>query len=111
MYFGNFNYGYTYVAQCSSNTIIILGNTLEGTHRHRMFENRVLGKISGPKREEVTRDGTKLHNENLYDLCTSPGQEFKQDMMGGECGTNGREQKYVLNFCEEKLRKETTWNI
>jgi hypothetical protein len=40
-------------------------------HRLRVFENRVLRKISGPKREE---DGSwrKLHNDELHSLYSSP---------------------------------------
>jgi hypothetical protein len=37
-----------------------------------MFENRVLRRIFGPKRGEVTREWRKLHNEELHDLCSSP---------------------------------------
>jgi hypothetical protein len=37
-------------------------------HRLRVFENRVLRRIIGPKREEVTGEWRKLHNEELYDL-------------------------------------------
>ena len=33
-----------------------------------MFENRVLRRVFGPKREEVTREWRKLHNEELRDL-------------------------------------------
>jgi hypothetical protein len=33
-----------------------------------MFENRVLRKVFGPKRDEVTGEWTKLHNEKLNDL-------------------------------------------
>ena len=33
-----------------------------------MFENRVFGRIFGPRREEVTREWRKLHNEELNDL-------------------------------------------
>jgi hypothetical protein len=36
--------------------------------RLRVFENRVLGKILGPKREEVTGEWRKLHDEELSDL-------------------------------------------
>jgi hypothetical protein len=36
-----------------------------------MFENRVLRKIFGPKREEVTGKWRRLHNEELYDLYSS----------------------------------------
>jgi hypothetical protein len=37
-----------------------------------VFENRVLGKIYGLKRDEVTREWRKLHNEELNDLYFSP---------------------------------------
>jgi hypothetical protein len=37
-----------------------------------MFENRVLRRISGPKRGEMTGDWEKLHNEELRNLCSSP---------------------------------------
>jgi hypothetical protein len=33
-----------------------------------MFENRVLMRIFGPKRDEVTGEWRKLHNEELHDL-------------------------------------------
>jgi hypothetical protein len=37
-----------------------------------VFENRVLRKIFGPKRDEVTGEWRKLHNDELYDLYSSP---------------------------------------
>jgi len=37
-----------------------------------MYENQVLRGISGPKREGVTGDWRKLHNEKLHDLYSSP---------------------------------------
>jgi hypothetical protein len=37
-----------------------------------MFENRVLRRIFGPKRDEVTRGWRKLHNEELHNLYSSP---------------------------------------
>jgi hypothetical protein len=36
-----------------------------------VFENRVLRRISGPKRDEVTGDWRKLHNEELHNLYSS----------------------------------------
>jgi hypothetical protein len=38
----------------------------------RVFENRVLRGIFLPKRDKVTREWRKLHNEELYDLYSSP---------------------------------------
>jgi hypothetical protein len=46
--------------------------TLREEHRLRVFENRVLRRISGPKRDEVTGDWRKLHNEELQKLYSSP---------------------------------------
>jgi hypothetical protein len=37
-----------------------------------VFENRVLRRIFGPKRDEVTGELRKLHNEELHDLYSSP---------------------------------------
>jgi hypothetical protein len=55
---------------------IILPVALYGSeqeeHRRRVFENRVLRGIFGPKRDEVTRGWRKLHNEELRDLYSSP---------------------------------------
>jgi hypothetical protein len=41
-------------------------------HRLRVFENRVLRGIFGPKREEMARGWRKVHNEELHNLCSSP---------------------------------------
>jgi hypothetical protein len=40
--------------------------------RLRGFENRVLRRVFGPKRDEVTGEWRKLHNEELNDLYCSP---------------------------------------
>jgi hypothetical protein len=45
---------------------------LREEHRLRVFENRVLRRIFGPKRDEVTRGWRKLHNEELHDWYSSP---------------------------------------
>jgi len=42
--------------------------TLREERRLRLFENGVLRRIFGPKRDEVTGDWRKLHNEELNDL-------------------------------------------
>jgi hypothetical protein len=45
---------------------------LREERRLRVFESRVLRRIFGPKRDEVTREWRKLHNEELNDLYFSP---------------------------------------
>jgi hypothetical protein len=45
---------------------------LREEHRLGVFENRVLRKIFGPRRDEVTGEWRKLHNEELHDLYSSP---------------------------------------
>jgi len=47
-------------------------HTLRAGHRLRALENRVLRRIFGPKRGEVTEEWRKLHNEELKDLYFSP---------------------------------------
>jgi hypothetical protein len=46
--------------------------TLREEHRLRVLENRVLRRIFGPKRNEVTEEWRRLHNEELNDLYSSP---------------------------------------
>jgi hypothetical protein len=46
--------------------------TLKEERRLRVFENRVLRRIFGPKRDEVKGEFRKLHNEELHDLYFSP---------------------------------------
>jgi hypothetical protein len=46
--------------------------TLREEHILRVFENRVLRRIFGPKRDEVMGEWRKLHNEELHDLYSSP---------------------------------------
>ena len=46
--------------------------TPSGESGLRVSENRVLGRIFGAKRYEVTAEWKTLHNEELYDLYSSP---------------------------------------
>jgi hypothetical protein len=46
--------------------------TLREEHRPRVIENMVLRRIFGPKRDEVTGEWRKLHNEELHNLYSSP---------------------------------------
>jgi len=45
---------------------------LKEERRLRVFENRVLRRVFGPKRDEVTGEWRKLHSEELNDLYSSP---------------------------------------
>jgi hypothetical protein len=48
--------------------------TLRVGHRLRVFDNRALRIIFGPKRDEVTGDWRKLHNEELHNLYSLPNK-------------------------------------
>jgi len=52
-----------------------------------VFENRVLRRIFGPKRDEVTGEWRKLHNEELHDLYSSTkynsGDQIKKIQWAG----------------------------
>ena len=45
--------------------------TLRGEHRLRAFENKVLSKIFGVKRDEITGEWRKLYNAELHALYSS----------------------------------------
>jgi hypothetical protein len=46
--------------------------TVMEEHKLRVFENRVLRRIFGPKRDVVTGGWRKLYNEELHNLYSSP---------------------------------------
>jgi hypothetical protein len=46
--------------------------TFREKHTLRAFQNRVLGRMFGPKREEVAGSSRGLHNEELHKLYASP---------------------------------------
>jgi hypothetical protein len=46
--------------------------TLRDEYRLRVFENKVLRRMFGPKRDEVTGEWRRLHNKELYALYCSP---------------------------------------
>jgi hypothetical protein len=73
--------------------------TVREEHKLRVFENRVLRRIFGPKRDVVTGGWRKLHNEELHNLYSSPSIiriiMSRRMRWGGTCGRNGREEERV----------------
>jgi hypothetical protein len=63
---------------------------LRKEHRLRVFENRVLRRIFGPKRDEVTGDWRRLHKEELNDITKYySGDQIEKNEVGGACSTYG----------------------
>ena len=66
-----------------------------------MFENRVLRRIFGSKRNEVTGEWRKLHNEGLSDLYSSPNNfcdQIEKNKMGSVYRTYGGEEGWLKGF-------------
>jgi len=67
---------------------------LREERRLRVFENRVLRRIFGSKRDKVTGEWRKLHNEELNDMyyftkyCSS--NQIEENEMGAACSMYGR---------------------
>jgi hypothetical protein len=84
--------------------------TLREEHRLRVFENRVLRGIFGPKRDEVTGEWRKLHSEELHNSYSSPDiiRQVKSRRMrwAGHVARMGEES--VQCFGGKARRKETT---
>jgi hypothetical protein len=70
--------------------------------RLRVLENRMLGRISEPKSEEVTGSWRNCIIRNFI-VCAlqqyNYGDQIKEDDKGGVCSIFRRNQKCVQNFC------------
>jgi hypothetical protein len=77
----------------------------------RVFENRVLRTIFGPRRDEITGELRKLQNKILHNLHSSLNNMrpigIKENEMDRVCGTHGSEQKVYIVWWES-LNERTT---
>jgi hypothetical protein len=81
-----------------------------------VFGNRVLRRIFGPKRDEVTEEWRKLDNEELNDLYSSPSiirimkSRIRKRRRAGACSTNGgEEERYRLLVEKPEGRPRRRW--
>jgi hypothetical protein len=86
---------------------------LREERRLRVFENRVLRRVFGPKRDEVTGEWRKLHNEELSDLYSLPNVvrvvKSRRMRLAGHVAHMGGEKRCIQGFGGETGGKETTW--
>ena len=87
--------------------------TLRRERRLRVFVNRALRRIFGPKKDEVTGEWRKLHNEELNDLYCSPNivRVIKSRRMRWARHVARMGEWCIRGFGGETRRNETTWKI
>jgi hypothetical protein len=85
--------------------------TVREEHRLKVLENRVLRRIFGPKRDEVTGEWRKLRNEELHILYSSPNiiREIKSRRIRWAEHVARIGEECVQGFDMKARRKETTW--
>jgi hypothetical protein len=70
--------------------------------RLRVFENRVLRRIFGPKRDEATGGWRRLHNEELNDLYSSPNiirvMKSRRMRWAGHVARMGGKERCIQDF-------------
>jgi hypothetical protein len=79
--------------------------TLREKHRPRVFEKRVLRRIYGPRKDEVTGGWRKLHNGNPHYLYCSPRIiKMIKLRMNMVYSTNGKKDAFMLLVGSQKER-------
>jgi len=74
--------------------------------RLRVYENRVLRRVGGAKRKDVTRE-----LNDLYSSSNIVRVQIKKNKVGGPCSTSGEEKSRIQGFGGEIWVKQTTWEI
>jgi hypothetical protein len=86
--------------------------TLREERKLRVLDNMVLRRIFGPRREEVTGDWRKLHNEELNDLYCSPNLvwviKWRRMRWAGHVARMGEERGAYRVLVGKPEGKETT---
>jgi hypothetical protein len=81
-------------------------------HRLRVFENRVLRRIFGPKRDEVMGEWRRFHNGELHNLYSSPNiiRRIKSRRMrwAGHMARTGEERNVYRVLVGKPERKRST---
>jgi hypothetical protein len=92
--------------------------TLRKEHRLRVFENRVLRRIFGPKRDEVTGGWRNMHNVELRDLYSSPSKiriikSRKMTWTGhvARMGEKGNADRLLIGKPEGKRRQKKNQDV
>ena len=88
---------------------------LEGGSGLRVFENRVLRGIFGPKGDEVTRERRKLHNEERNDLYCSPNVvrviKWRRMRWAGHVARMGEERGCIGSWWGNRRERDHWGNL
>ena len=81
---------------------VFLPLILKEEYTLRVFENRVLRKMFGPRRNKATGEWRRLHNEELYALYSSINIiriiKIKKNEVGEACVTYGGKERCIQGF-------------
>jgi hypothetical protein len=89
-----------------------LSLALKEEHRLKVFDNRVLRRMFGPKRDEVIGGWRKLHNEELHNLYSSPNiiRIIKsRGEMGRACNMYGKKRSAYRVLVGKPEGKRPLW--
>jgi hypothetical protein len=71
-----------------------------------VFENRVLRRIFGPRRDKVTGGWRKLHNEELHNLYSPPSVKSRRMRWAGHVARMGRRGLHIEYWWENQKKRD-----